>query len=182
MKYVEIYIALQLGEGTGVEISRSVQRGLARCYLGNQLWSVELLCSVLPTWKFPLWQVRKLMRWMWKGLELWTALSINSGLDYFGFQNYSVALHAQIMSINPQTNLRFCSIWSTSELTYHWHCMHKVSHYSTAVDLLRISLLLSCFSTPFCIPRDCWGWGWGYGFIFFSHSSPFTKWIRSGCC
>lgn len=43
--------------------------GPVHCYLGNQLWSVELLCSVLPTWKFPLWQEWKMMRWGWKGLE-----------------------------------------------------------------------------------------------------------------
>ncbi len=46
LKHVEIY-TLRLssrGKGAGVEISLLDQSGTVRCYPGNQVWSVELLC------------------------------------------------------------------------------------------------------------------------------------------
>lgn len=70
------------GKGTGVEIRHSIQRGPVHCYLGNQLWPVELLCSALPTWKFPLWQERKRMRWRLRGLVLWNTLCSLLRPDY----------------------------------------------------------------------------------------------------
>ena len=67
------------GEGKGVENSHSIRRGNVRCCLGNQFWSVA---SVLPTWKFPLWEEGDIMSGWWSGSELSKTLSINSGFSF----------------------------------------------------------------------------------------------------
>lgn len=105
------------GQGTGVEISHSIQRGPVLCYLGNQFRSEELLCSVLPNWG-----ERKMMRWRWKGLELLTTISTNpswlfSLFDgqlwiYMCVPQIQTLLYVQIMSINPQIITIFTESYS----------------------------------------------------------------------
>lgn len=54
----------------------------------------------------------------------------------------------------------------------HMHCISLNS-------VNRNFFVVEC---EFSILWNCWGWGWGNAFNFLCHSSPFTKWIRSGWC